>query len=82
MKTGPVSTLTSATFNLSLVGAPIGSFQAWFAKVDPSAPGGISQYQTLGTFSDATLMGGLATYSISLALTYTLAAHAFYVVGL
>ena len=82
IKTGQTATLTSAIFNLSLAGAPTGSFQAWVAKIDPTSPSGISQYATLGTITDTTLTGSFATYAVSPAFTYTLAAHSFYVVGL
>ena len=80
--TGPTATLTSATFNLSLAGAPTGSFQAWVAKVDPMSMSGVTQYATLATIADTTLTGSFATYVVSPAFTYVLAANSFYVVGL
>lgn len=82
IKTGSTASLSSATFNLSLAGAPTGSFQVWAAKIDSSAPSGISQYATLATVADNTLTSNFATYTFSPYSTYKLDANSFYVVGL
>jgi len=79
---GSAATLTSATFNLSLSGAPTGSFDVFVAKIDAKSKTGISHFQTIGTISDTSLTSSFATYTVSPTSKYRLDANSFYVVGL
>lgn len=77
IKIGRAATLDSATFNLSLQGAPTGSFEVWAAKI---VPGGVAQYATLATIQDSSLASSFASYTIK--TSYTFDPNSFYVVGL
>ena len=77
IKIGRAATLSSATFNLALTGAPTGSFEVWAAKI---VPGGISEYATLATIQDSSLTGSFGNYTVK--TTYAFDPGSFYVVGL
>jgi hypothetical protein len=77
IKTGGALTLTSATFNLLLIGESSGSFNVFAAKITNT---GLAQFATLGTIQDSSLTSSFALYTVQ--ATYKLDANSFYVVGL